>query len=127
MVDSKKQRIEQVSYYLVKGVPELEIAKILNVSRKTIVRDVAYLKKASQNWIDGLAKDGFIFEYKLALDKIKDRENELQKLYKESKEISQKLQILKALDENTKMYLELLGERPTIHAIKRVSRNVQAA
>jgi len=127
VVDSKKQRIEQVSYYLVKGVPELEIAKILNVSRKTIVRDVAYLKKASQNWIDGLAKDGFIFEYKLALDKIKDRENELQKLYKESKEISQKLQILKALDENTKMYLELLGERPTIHAIKRVSRNVQAA
>ena len=97
------------------------------MSRKTIVRDVAYLKKASHNWFDGLAKDGFIFEYKLALDKIKDRENELQKLYKESKVIPQKLQILKALDENTKLYLELLGERPTIHAIKRASRNVQAS
>lgn len=124
MVSAKQKRIEQVSYRLVKGDPESEIAKTLNVSRRTVVRDVAYLKRASRNWLDGSSKDGFIFEYKLALDKIKDREFELQKLYKQSTEIGQKLQIHKALNDNTKLYLELLSEHCTIHAIRR-ARNVQ--
>lgn len=124
MSRTNQERKELVSYYLVKGVTETEIAKTLHVSRKTITRDITFLKKASRSWIDGLAKDGFIYEYKLALDKIKDHGAELQKILSESKDISQKLHILKALDENAKLYLELLGERPTVHAIRR-ARNVQ--
>ena len=125
MSKRNQKRRESVSYYLVKGTTESKIAEILHVSKKTISRDVAVLKKASVNWLDGLAKDGFIYEYKLALEKIKDHEAELQKLLSESKNISQKLQIIKTLDENVKLYLELLGERPTVSAIRRATRNVQ--
>ena len=113
MSKANQERKELVSYYLVKGFTETKISETLHVSRKTITRDIAFLKK-----------DGFIHEYKLALDKIKDHEVELQKLLSESKNISQKLQILKALDDNTKRYLELLGERPTIHAIRRATGSV---
>ena len=114
-----QKRREQISFLLVKGKSEAEMANGLNVHRNTIVRDVSYLKKASQNWLDGLAKNGFIFEYKLALDKIRDHEKELQRLYENSNDEHVKVQILKTLDENTKLYLELIGESPTIHAYRK--------
>src|SRR3989338_7331676 len=116
-----QKRREQISFLLVKGKSETEIAKELNVHRNTIVKDVSYLKEFSQNWLGGLAKNGFIFEYKLALDKIRDHEREFQRLYDNSNDDSVKVQILKLLDENTKMYLELLGESPTIHAFRKAT------
>ena len=114
-----QKRREQVSFLLVKGKSETEIAKDLNVHRNTIVKDVSYLKEFSENWLNGLAKNGFIFEYKLALDKIRDHERELQRLYDNSIDDSIKVHILKLLDENTKLYLELIGESPTIHAYRK--------
>jgi len=123
--DAIKRRREKISYLLIKGKNETEIAYELKVSRITIVRDVSFLKKHSQNWLDGLAKNGFIFEYKLALGKIRDHESELQKLYSQTEETSHKIQILKTLDDNAKLYLELLGETPTIHAYKRAIKQAQ--
>lgn len=114
-------RREHVSYFLVKGKSETEIAKELGMHRNTIVKDVSYLKEFSQNWLGGLAKNGFLFEYKLALDKVRDHERELQGLYNASNDESLKVQILKSLDENTKLYLELLGESPTIHAFRKAT------
>ena len=114
-------RREHVSYFLVKGKSETEIAKELGMHRNTIVKDVSYLKEFSQFWIGGLAKNGFLFEYKLALDKVRDHERELQRLYNASNDESLKVQILKSLDENTKLYLELLGESPTIHAFRKAT------
>jgi IS30 family transposase len=116
-----QKRREQISSLLVKGKSETEIARDLKVHRNTIVRDVSYLKEFSQNWLVGLAKNGFIFEYKLALDKIRNHERELQILFETSNDENIKIQILKLLDENTKLYLELLGESPTIHAFRKAT------
>ena len=121
-----QKRREQVSFLLVKGKSEIEIAKELDVHRNTIVKDVSYLKEYSQNWLNGLAKNGFIFEYKIALDKIRDHERELQRLYENSNDDSIKIHILKLLDENTKLYLELIGESPTVHAYRKaMSRSTE--
>jgi hypothetical protein len=122
-----QERRQKVSYYLVKGVPETEIAQMLKCSRATIARDVRHLKDTAQSWLDGLAKEGFIAEYKLTLDKIKDHEFELQKLFLTAADAGQKIQILKALDENAKLYLELLGETPTVHAYKRAIHRLKEA
>lgn len=121
-----QKRREQISFLLVKGKSETEIAMELNVHRNTIVKDVSYLKEYSQNWLNGLAKNGFIFEYKLALDKIRDHERELQRLYENSNDDSIKVHILKLLDENTKLYLEMIGESPTVHAYRKaMSRSME--
>jgi len=114
-----------VSYLIIKGKSETEIASEMQVHRNTIVRDVSFLKKHAQNWLDGLAKNGFIYEYKLALDKIRDHEQELQKLFEQTDDISQKIQILRALDDNSKLYLELLGETPTVHAYRLAIKKAQ--
>lgn len=120
-----KERREKVAYYLVKGCSESQIAELAGVHRNTVVRDIAYLKGLSRNWLDGLAKDGFIHEYKLALDKVKDHENELQKILLYAETVGQKIQILRALDDNAKLYLELLGETPTVHAYKLALNKMQ--
>jgi len=49
---SSRERRDKVSFYLMRNMPQTEIAKKLGVSRQTIVRDVFSLKKASQNWLD---------------------------------------------------------------------------
>jgi len=123
------QRRETVSYLLIRGKTETQIAEELGVERRTIVRDVSYLKKSSISWLNGLAKDGFIYEYKLGLDKIREHERDLQQLLTEATEISEKIQIIKVLDDNSKLYLELLGETPTVHAFRKAIQieNVQTA
>jgi len=122
------ERREKVSRLLIKGKTETEIAEELEVARRTIVRDVSFFKSTASNWLDGLAKNGFIYEYKLCLDKIRYHGKELQKLYEESDDSSEKIDILKALDENAKLYLQLLGETPTVHAFKTaLKKDVQSA
>jgi len=120
-----KERREKVSLYLRKNKTEIEIAEILGVSRQTIVRDVAYLKRLSPTWIDGLAKDGFVFEFKLALEKIKENGSRLESLYDETKDGWQKIAIIKAIGQNEKLYIELLGETPTIRALKQAIKTAK--
>lgn len=117
-------RREQVSYHLIKGTPVARIAELLGVHRNTIVNDIAYIKDEARSWLDDLAKEGFIHEYRIALEKIRDHEFELQKLLAEAS-ITKKIQILRALDENTKLYLEFLGETPTVHAYHRAVRKLE--
>lgn len=112
--------------HLVKGVPEARIAELLGVHRNTIIKDVAHIRSGAREWLDGLAADdGFIHEYRLALEKIRDHEFELQKLLDNAGTPAQKVRVLRALDENVKLYLELLGETPAVHAYRRAMRKLQ--
>lgn len=112
-------RREKVSTLLLKGMSETKIAQELGVSRQTVVRDVSFLKQQSQSWLDGLACGGFVFQYKLSLDKIKDHGIMFEKLLEKTDDMWQKITILKELDRNTKLYIEMLGEAPTIQAFKK--------
>ena len=119
MKKSVQERRQKVSEYLRKNIPEILIAKNLGFSRQTIVRDVASLKESSQSWLDGLAKDGFIFEYQITLEIIKNNRARLEALYEQAENLMDKVVILRDIDKNAKLYLELLGETPTIHAYRK--------
>lgn len=122
MKEPARIRREKVSYYLIRNMNETKIAKTLGVSRQTIVRDVSFLKKLSQSWLDGLVRDGFIFEYKLALDRKKENGYLLRKMLDETKDVSERVTIIKARNENDKLYLEMLSETPTINAFRKAIR-----
>lgn len=127
MINANTRR-EKVAHYLTQGYNETEIAKFMKVSRQTIVRDVAELKKESRPWLDDLAKNGFIFEYRLGFEKLKETASRLESLYHEAKTSKEKLAILKQKDENTVLYLKLLSESPTIHSLRKaVSGNISQA
>jgi hypothetical protein len=118
-----KKRQDEVASLLINNKTETEIAKILRVSRGTVVRDVSAQKKLASNWLDSLPKGVFVFEYKLALDKLKQTGAELANMYDKAIKESEKLQILKAKDENTKLYFQLLAEAPVICAFKKAIKN----
>lgn len=129
MRSSIRKRREAVSSCLVRRMKETEIAEKLGVSRQTIVRDVAFLKRESQSWLDGIAREGFIFEYKLALDRIKEVGARLQELFDQTHNVVEKIAILREIQYNEKLYLELFGGIPTVHAFRRAMEktNVQDA
>lgn len=116
------ERRERVSALLIKGISETQIAQELGVSRQTIVRDVAFLKMSAQNWLEGLAHGGFIFEYRLSLEKIRCYGMELQKIFDKTEDDWLKFNTLRELQQNVRLYLELLGETPTIEALKKAMR-----
>ena len=123
MTDSVNARREKVAYYLRNGMNEIKISQTLGVSRQTIVRDVSFMRNGSQNWIDGLARDGFIFEYKLGLDSMKENISKLEDLYNETKDTNLKLKLLREKREHIKIYLQLLSETPTVHALRKMEIN----
>ena len=52
---------------------EARIADLLKVSVRTVVRDVAKIKKEASVWLEGKAKNEFIYEFKMAVDRIRRR------------------------------------------------------
>ena len=122
---SAKERKEMVSFYLMRGFTETKTAKNLDVCRQTILRDVNDLKKNARTWIDGLAKDGFILEYKLGLENLKSIRTELWNLSEKTDNHEQKYKILKTISDVTKSYLQLLAEAPTIHAIRKANSEME--
>jgi len=113
-----RERREKVASRI-KFETEAEIAKALGVSRETIARDVAFLKKAAQHWLDDLAANGFIFEYKNSLDELKENRTQLQNLYKNSKDDFEKRLLLKDMDANIVSYIKLLSEAPAVLAFRK--------
>lgn len=77
---TRQAQREKVLHHLIKGTPEAQIAGLLGVNRATVARDVAQIRSDARDWLDDLAKDGFIHEYHMALEKIRDHEFELQQL-----------------------------------------------
>lgn len=113
-----RERREKVAS-LIKFETEEAIALELGCSRETVARDVAFLKQAAQSWLDDLAANGFIFEYKNALDEIKENRSKLKNLYESETENDLKRMIVKDLDANIERYIRLLSEAPTVLAFKR--------
>lgn len=112
-------RREKVYFLLVQEKTEAEIAEITGVSRRTIIRDVAFLKKSASQWLDGLARGGFVFEYQVAISRIQENVRRLDDLYLQAGTIAEKLQVLRLKNETEKLLMEFLGGAPTVHAFRR--------
>mgnify|MGYP001573089000 CR=1 FL=1 len=112
------QRREKVAHFLIKGYPEAEIAKMVNVSRETVVRDVRVIKMQARGWYANLATVEYLYEYKMMFDKLKDYEYELQQMKNEAKDISDKIKITKALQDNIFLQLKLVNNPTAIHLLE---------
>ena len=123
-----KERREKVNYLLIKGATEKTIAKQLGVSERTITRDVKFIREQASTWVDDLGKEGAIYECKLALDKLKDSELELNRIIQKLKdsttipEVEKELTIAKLVkqkDDNVTLQAQFVLEGPTLYAMKR--------
>jgi len=114
------ERREKVSMMLSHGYTQIQIAQRLGVNRRTIVRDKTFLKEAAQKWINDLAKDGFVFETKMALDMLKDTKRQLNEMLDQD-DITreERCKLLKQRDYNIHLQLTLLAQGPVVASIRK--------
>jgi hypothetical protein len=68
-----RERRERVWTLLTRGTMKgCEIARELNVSPPTIVRDIKFLTAESQNYLDNLARETLPFMYQISIEGIRD-------------------------------------------------------
>jgi len=115
-----KKRRQMVQELLIEGYTQERIAEKLNVSARTIARDVKKLRYGAQTWLADLANVGFVYEYKESLGGIKnDIMFLLEMLEEESVKVDNhlRLKISKQISHLRKDYATLLHKGPMVWAI----------
>jgi len=120
MSQSKFERREKVSMMLSHGYTQVQIAQKLGAHRRTIVRDKAFLIGEAQKWINDLARDGFVFETKIAFDMLKDTRRQLSGILdQEDLSREERCKLLKQRDFNIHLQLTLLAQGPVVASIRK--------
>lgn len=105
---------------LIRGYSQEKIAEKLNVSPRTIRRDVRKVREGSKYWLENLAKDEFVSIYHETLDGVKLDLMTLNDMLEEDstkKDPNLRLKILKQISEVRKNYSQLLHAGPMVWSI----------
>lgn len=121
-MSQREKRLRKVSYLLLKGYNESEIAKQLQVSRRTVVRDVLQLKQDADKWLDDLVAQGYIFEVKQSLDFFRTLRTELFEMLENSQNVNEKLKIMKGLGEIFGTYFSITSAAPKLTHFRKAAR-----
>lgn len=133
--DKIAERQYQVNLLLGEALTERGIAKTMGVSRETIVRDVHELKEQANKWLTEEAKTGFIYQCKLALDKLlrieldlrtqrREKEAQLNFGKKEGEqktlmETDELINLNRAIEECIAYQIQLREQGPTLVALRK--------
>lgn len=118
-----QERREKVSSFLMHHVTSpLEIAKQLReqypeLDYETVRNDIRAIKKNTRPWLIGLAKDGYAFDAKLVIDKLKAQEKELESMKQETKDPKEKREIMRQIAETALARIQVEGDGPTFLAV----------
>ena len=126
-MSQKEKRLRQVSYLLLKGYNESEIAEHLHVSRRTVVRDVSQLKQDANKWLDDIVDQGYIFEVKQSLDFFRTLRTELFEMLENSQNVNEKLKIMKRLGENFGTYFSIIFEGPMLTHLRKAASLISSS
>jgi len=120
--DVVKERRDKVGQLLAKSITKPQmIAKNLNKDVRVIYKDIKYFKEQAIPWLDELAFTGFVWECKNAIDKLKDIEEEKQKLRQDARGIDEKLKVMHEIEYNINLQIETLANGPTLMALKKAN------
>ena len=66
--DRREKIVELVGEY--GRITNKQIAKVLGISEPTVERDMKAIQEQSWNWVNKLAKEGYVFECRMAFSKL---------------------------------------------------------
>jgi HTH domain len=124
-----RERRERVWTLLTRGTMKgCEIARELNVSAPTIVRDIRYLTAASQNYLNDLAKETLPFIYQISIEGIRDIIKECWAIYQSEDtrtvNMYQKISALKLAKECNEAIFKLVEEGPSVMYLKQLQEKL---
>ena len=116
----KNNRREMIRNLLIRGYSQEKIAEKLNVSPRTIRRDVRKIREGSKYWLENLAKGEFVDNYRETLDGLKLELMALNEMLGEEqvkKDPNLRLKIIKQITETRSHYCQMLIKGPMVWSI----------
>jgi|GEM_PF-4938974 len=110
---------EAVRQDLVNLLRPQEIARKHGVSRATLYRMLAEMRKEEVQWLEDQVKDEFLHEYRLTMDRLEEYERQLWVVAAEATRDRDKIEALRLAKEAELEKVELLAYGPTVLAVKR--------
>ncbi len=120
MSQKQNSRREKISFLLSMGYQEESIAKDLGVSRRTIVRDVKYLKDSYRKWGLDKLKNDLMFETRLGLDVMKNMRIRLYDLLEEASTFKEKMEAIRELSKNNVAYMNFIFNGPILTQVEEI-------
>lgn len=120
--DVVKERRDKVGLLLAKSITKPQmIAEHLDEDVGVIYEDIKYFKKQAVPWLDDLTFTRFVWECKNAIDKLKNIEEDMQKLRQDAKGIDEKLKVFHEIQYNINLQIETLANGPTLMELKKAN------
>jgi len=120
--DVVKERRDKVGLLLAKSITKPQmIAEHLDEDVGVIYEDIKYFKKQAVPWLDDLTFTEFVWECKNAIDKLKNIEEDMQKLRHDAKGIDEKLKVFHEIQYNINLQIETLANGPTLMELKKAN------
>jgi len=113
MSDKLKRRIK-AQELLFSGFSIEKIAEKLEVSSKTISRDVKWIRDNNKNWLEDLAERGFAQEFRETLEGYKQDIMRLQEMQEECKDQNLRLKIIKTIADIRYKYAQQFAQFPGV-------------
>jgi len=125
------ERRDKVLQYIRSSVysPKL-IAKELQADPETIRNDIRWLQANANEWLNRLAKGGFIFDVQIACEQLEQLETELVAM-KQDKELmarmpSLKIKIISELKSSYAMRIEMKRKGPLLMKLRQVQKLIES-
>ena len=122
MSNGKDQRVTQVRELIFAGYTQDKIAQKLNVSKRTIARDMEKIKISAEQWIDNLMNYDLVDKVRMTLEGFDHDRTRLEELYQKTDDDALKLKIIETIHRNRFLSLGLLVKTPVVWGVQRLSR-----
>ncbi len=122
-MSGKEKRRKEVQELLFAGYTQEKIAEKLNISVRTVSREIGKIRDGAKTWMDDLAFKSFVHLYRENLGGIKQDIMYLRDMLEDDSVKSDnhlKLKIIKQIGESRYKYGELLHKGPMVWSIDKV-------
>ena len=111
-----KRRLE-VQELLFSGFSHEKISQKLRISTKTVSRDIQWIRDNNQNWLENLAENGFVQEYREAIEGYKQDIMRLQEMQDNCTDDNLRLKIIRTISDTRRKYIEQFAQFPVVWAL----------
>lgn len=114
---SRLERRLQVQELLFSGYSNKMISKKLDISTKTVSRDIQWIRDNNQNWLEDLAQNGFAQEFREIIEGYKQDIMRLQEMQEKCTDDNLRLKIIRTITDTRRKYIEQFAQFPVIWAM----------
>jgi len=107
----------QVQELLFSGYTQEKISEKLKVSLKTIGRDIKWIRKNAQNWLDDIAKTNFVNVFRETLEGYRQDIIRLYEMLEQCKDDNTKIKLIKAISDIRYRYTGQFARFPGVWAL----------